>query len=194
MKNGHIQRLEEASKVYAKVQRHIQNHTVQELQFYPEHDKRLETPAYKATHDRLVHDQKRACLVCGVNVDTLKDAAKNPYGAKQMETHHHIIEWSLMNAIDPAKFNTDLRPNLARRHPAKAIYQRDMTAQEITDWVDHDEDNLWVLCDVHHRARYLGIHEITYPIWSPMDLLKPDFEAWAKGEIARINKLPGSPI
>ena len=46
------------------------------------------------------------------------------------------------------------------------------------------------VCDVHDRARYLGIHEITYPIWSPMDLLKPDFETWVKGEIKRIKSLP----
>jgi hypothetical protein len=54
----------------------------------------------------------------------------------------------------------------------------------VAAWVDHSEDNLWVLCDVHHRAKFFGIHEITFPIWGPMDLLRPDFEAYVKGQIA----------
>ena len=29
---------------------------------------------------------------------------------------------------------------------------------------DHGEDNLWVLRDVHHRAKFFGIHEVTFPI------------------------------
>jgi hypothetical protein len=49
--------------------------------------------------------------------------------------------------------------------------------------VDHSEDNLWVLCDVHHRAAFLGIHEITYPIWSPADMLIDDFENYVKEQI-----------
>lgn len=56
--------------------------------------------------------------------------------------------------------------------------------------MDHSPDNLWVLCNVHHRAKYLGIHEITYPIWSPMDLLRPDFEAWVEKEVKAIDKRP----
>jgi hypothetical protein len=37
--------------------------------------------------------------------------------------------------------------------------------------VDHSPDNLWVLCDVHHRHKFVGIHAITYPIWGPQDLV-----------------------
>jgi hypothetical protein len=73
-------------------------------------------------HDHLTKKLDLPCFVCGVKFSTLKDKTQSRYGAKAMETHHHVIE-----------------------------------------------DNLWVLCDVHHRAKFLGIHEITYPIWCPMD-------------------------
>jgi hypothetical protein len=63
------------------------------------------------------------------------------------------------------------------------MYKREMTPEEISDWVDHSEDNLWVLCDVHHRAKFFGIHEINYPIWCPQDLLKSDFAAYVKEHV-----------
>ena len=187
-KNGDIQRLVEHAANLQIVKQHIQNHTIHELQFYPEHDQRRETPEYKKVHQHLTQELDLPCLICGVKYSTLKVTKENPYGAKQMETHHHIIEWALQNAIDVTKFNKILRPHLKARHPHKAEYSNDFTEQQISDWIDHSEDNLWVLCDVHHRAKYMGIHEITYPIWSPVSLLRSDFESWVNDEIARIKK------
>lgn len=175
----HSQRLKKAVAKTHKVARDLH-----EVAFYPEHDKRTESPQYKKAHEHLTKDLDLPCLVCGVKSSTLGDAMENPYGARQMETHHHVIEWALANAIDPAKFNKAIRPHLAHRHDRPA-YKRDMSAQEIADWVDHSEDNLWVLCDVHHRARYFGIHEISYPIWCPQDLLKEDFEDYVRKELDR---------
>lgn len=57
------------------------------------------------------------------------------------------------------------------------MYDHDFTQQEMLDWIDHGRDNLWVLCDVHHRHKYVGIHAITYPIWGPQDILKAGFGA-----------------
>jgi len=156
-----------------------------EIAFYPKHAKRTETKDYIAIHKEMVVKRDLPCLVCGVKNSTLKDPKQNTYGAKQMETHHHVVEWALANAIDPNRFNTILRPNLAFRHGDNALYRQNMSEQEIKDWVDHSPDNLWVLCDVHHRAKYFGIHEITYPIWCPMDLLKPDFEDYVHQELSR---------
>lgn len=182
---GDIHRLREQLQNYRTVQQHIQHHTVDELQFYPGHDPRRETKEYAAVHKHLTVELDLPCLVCGVRHSTLGDKNENPYQARQMETHHHVIEWALANAIDPDKFNKIMRPTLAHRHPNDPTwnYEQAFDATKIAAWVDHSEHNLWVLCDVHHRAKYLGIHEITYPIWCPMDLLKPDFANWAKSEI-----------
>lgn len=100
-----------------------------------------------------------------------------------METHHHVIEWALANAIDEVQFNKAIRPNLAHCHPDNAQYKDKMRLQEIKDWVDHSEDNLWVLCDVHHRHKFLGIHEISFPILGPQDLLSPMFEDYVKKQV-----------
>lgn len=182
---GMVQRLKDQRTVFRKAQEiHENPRTLKERAFYPAHDKRLETKEYKAAHHHLAVELDLPCLVCGVKNSTLKDKAQNRYGAKQMETHHHVIEWSLANAIDPAKFNKIILPHLKVRHPQNPDYRKAaFDAQDVADWVDHSEDNLWVLCDVHHRAAYLGIHEITYPIWCPMDLLRDDFEEYVRQQI-----------
>jgi hypothetical protein len=173
----------QAAEIHANVRK------LTEYAFYPAHDKRVETPEYKAIHKKLVKELDLPCLICGVRNSTLKDKTKNTYGAKQLETHHHVVEWALANAISVDKFNATLLPHLKHKHPDKSDYQkREFTAKDIKNWVDHSEDNLWVLCDVHHRAQYLGIHEITDPIWGPQDLLKDDFEDYVRREIARAAK------
>ncbi len=162
---------------------HEDRRQLDERAFYPAHDARKESAAYEKVHKQLCIDEDLPCLVCGVRNSTLKDPKKNTYGAKAMETHHHIIEWALANAIDVDRFNNSLRPNLAHAHKDEPLYQKTMTAKEIHDWVDHSPHNLWVLCDVHHRHKFLGIHEITYPIWCPQDLLRPDFEEYVKKQL-----------
>ena len=162
---------------------HENRRQLDERAFYPAHDKRTESSEYDKVHKKLCIELDLPCLVCGVKNSTLKDEKENIYAAKQMETHHHIIEWALANAVDVDHFNKTLRPNLAHRHPNKEIYNREMTQKDILDWVDHSEDNLWVLCDVHHRHKFLGIHEISYPIWCSQDLLKSDFEEYVKNQI-----------
>lgn len=154
---------------------HAVDRMLHEVAFYPPHDVRKESPAYAKVHHEMVRDKDLPCLACGVRQSTLGDPAQNPFGAVQMETHHHTIEWALANAIDPDKFNTHILPGLLRKHPDKyAPMKNGMTKQQILDWVDHDEDNLWVLCDVHHRHVFVGIHAITFPIWGPQDILDKD--------------------
>lgn len=189
---GDIRRINEHLSQFKTVKQHVQNHTINELQFYPAHNKRNETPEYAAVHKHMTKDLDLPCLVCGVRRSTLKNPRANRWGAKQMETHHHVIEWALANAVDVKKFNTRLRPFLAHRHPSDPVwhYEKPFDQKKIAAWVDHSEHNLWVLCDVHHRAQYLGIHEITFPIWTPMDLYLEDFEAWAATEIAKLRGKP----
>lgn len=162
---------------------HENHRELDEEAFYPAHDKRTESPAYAKVHKKLTEQLDLPCLICGVRNSTLKKPKQNTYGAKQMETHHHVIEWALANAVDVKLFNKTLRPSLAHRHPDNAIYQRNMSKKEVLDWVDHSEDNLWVLCDIHHRHKFFGIHEISFPIWGPQNLLSPNFEKYVKAQV-----------
>lgn len=163
----------------AAAQFHEVRRQLDERAFYPPHDQRKESPAYAKVHRQLV--AQHGCLICGVTNDVLKSATKkvdlrlNPYAAKQLETHHHVIEWALANAIDPDKFNKFVFPHLKARHPDR--YKDPLSSKEVKDWVDHSADNLWVLCDVHHRAKWFGIHEITDPLWGPQDIFSSDFLA-----------------
>jgi hypothetical protein len=182
------QRLRDQLKVYKRAKAattsyHENHRRLDERAFYPAHDARRETPAYKAVHHKLTVEQDRPCLICGVRNSTLHDDTKNIFGARQMETHHHVIEWALANAVDVDYFNARLLPSLRRQHPDRADYRNNFAQQQVLDWIDHGEDNLWVLCDVHHRAPYLGIHEITFPIWGPVDLLRDDFEQYVRDQL-----------
>ncbi|MBV8972829.1 MAG: hypothetical protein JO290_11110 [Sphingomonadaceae bacterium] len=167
---------------------HVVERMLDERAFYPAHDKRTESPEYAKVHHQMTVVDDKHCLVCGVQHSTLGDPAKNSFGAVQMETHHHTIEWALANAIDPAKFNQHIRPGLmhaahARRsQPGYAAtpaeyrafddtYDSDMSLDDIKAWIDHGADNLWVLCDIHHRHKFVGIHAISYPIWGPQDVV-----------------------
>jgi hypothetical protein len=182
---GMVDRLQDQLKIQKKVAAiHLNRRLLDEMAFYPAHDKRTETPEYKQAHHHLTVELDLPCLICGVKNSALK-GPENHYHAKQMETHHHVVEWALANAIDTNKFNSILLPHLAHRHQNNPDYQKPFTQEQIRDWVDHSEDNLWVLCDVHHRAQFFGVHEITFPIWSPMNLLRDDFEAYVNEQVAK---------
>ena len=153
---------------------HEVERTLKEAVYYPAHDARTESPAYAKAHHHLAVELDLPCLVCGVKNSTLKDTTKNKVGARDMETHHHVVEWALQNAIDLDKFNTRIWPDLQHRHAGK--YPQPFTQHTMLDFIDHSEDNLWVLCDVHHRHSLVGIHSITAPIWGAQDLVKDDFQ------------------
>ncbi len=167
---------------------HAVERMLDERAFYPAHDKRTEPADYAKVHHQMTITDDKHCIVCGVQHSTLADPTKNPFGAVQLETHHRTIEWALANAIDPAKFNAHIRPGLlhaAEQRRTQAgyggtpdvyrafddTYARDMSLDEIKAWIDHGADNLWVLCDIHHRHKFVGIHAISYPIWGPQDVV-----------------------
>jgi hypothetical protein len=172
---------------------HMVKRTIAEEVLYPPHAARTESAAYVAVHHDLVHVRKLPCMVCGVSVDTIHDPAHNPFGATALETHHHMVEWALSNAIDVEKFNVRIVRMLhARNHrdpkyqdPSNPANARRFTRQEMIDWIDHDPDNLWVLCDVHHRHRDVGIHMVTGPIWGAQDLLLQQYQLGVQAARAR---------
>lgn len=159
------------------IEEHVENRTLHEAQLIPKHDDREDSLAYRQTHDHLVHDLRLGCVVCGVRFVDLNDQEKNPFVATQIETHHRMIEWSLSNAVDVDRFNERVLPGLLRRSPDRELYQRPLARAELLKWIDSDADNMWVLCDVHHRHLQVGIHMVSGPIWGPQDLLLPQFQA-----------------
>ena len=154
---------------------HAVSRLLKEIVNYPGHVKRASSPEYTKAHKYLVKEKDLPCLACGVKNSTLDDPKQNPYGAKQLETHHHNIEWALANAIDLKKFNARVVAHMRARPYHDPIYDKAFTQDQLLDWVDHHLDNLWVICDVHHRGAFFGIHEITFPIWGPQDLIRDDF-------------------
>lgn len=155
---------------------HAVSRLLREIVNYPGHVARKSSPQYTAAHKLLVKEKDLPCLACGVRNSTLNDSKQNLHGAKQIETHHHIVEWALANALDLKKFNDRVVAHMRARPHHDPIYDKDFTQTQMLEWVDHHLDNLWVLCDVHHRGGLLGIHEITFPIWGPQDLVRDDFE------------------
>ena len=167
---------------------HVVERMLDERAFYPAHDKRKESHGYAAVHHQMAVTDDKHCIVCGAQHSTLGDPARNPFGAVQMETHHRTIEWALANAIDPAKFNQHIRPGLLHAAQGRAsmpsyaatpaVYRNfddkdasDLSPADILAWIDHGADNLWVLCDIHHRHKFVGIHAISFPIWGPQDVV-----------------------
>lgn len=155
---------------------HLVKRMLQEEIFYPPHSPRTESSAYEKVHHHLTVELNLPCITCGVRNTTLNDLTQNKVNAKAIETHHHIIEWALQNAIDLKKFNERIVAFQRAKDPQNPKYDHDFIQQEMLDWIDHDVDNLWVLCDVHHRHSLVGIHSVTYPAWGPQDLIRSDFE------------------
>ena len=168
---------------------HAVERMLDEDSFYPPDDKRRESPDYRAIHIQMVIADDLPCLVCGVRHSTLGDLARNRIGATQMETHHHVIEPSLADAIEADKFNALVRPGLLRAAQRRArdaayadksalyktfdaAYAADMDIATIRRWIDNGADNLRVLCDVHHRHKQVGIRAVTHPIWGAEDLFR----------------------
>jgi hypothetical protein len=174
--------------------KHLVSDTLIQSVMYPAHEPRKTSGIYRKTHQLLIYKDDTPCWICGVKESNLKAdgpsevTAANPLGAKQMETHHNIIEWAAANAIDWDKVAKDYPDMKTIEHVAHAWdlengtghpkygrikhigmskkYEGIPKYKEIdsTEFVDGVEQ-MKVLCDVHHRNPYYGIHAITGPIW-----------------------------
>ncbi len=180
-----LKRLRDQLKVHTLATKLQQSAKAQkELAFYPAHDARKVTPEYTRAHEHLTIALDLPCNVCGVRHSTLGDAKHNRYGAKAMETHHSVIGWALAHAVDADRFNHAILPNLRHRHGARNEYHSPFTQKQVADWIDHHEDNLSVLCDVHHRGKHLGVHES--PIAGAVDLLRADFATYVESQVKQL--------
>ena len=117
--------------------------TIEEIEVVPGHQPRTESALFRANKKRLVDDGHGTCWVCG--------------SAENIQTHHYGIEWALWNDVDPEK----LREFLLEWDVYG--YSKVLKAQPITD--PDDIRNLVNLCEVHHIAKFTGIHLMTFPLW-----------------------------
>lgn len=122
----------------------------------PPHPPREETPQYRKAHIYLVHTQDSPCRVCGVRQSTIGDSTQNPYGAKDIETHHYPIERSLADACDP--------------HKVHKMFPQVIDQETLTAFIDSPA-NLIVLCDVCHRSPERGIHHLLVQDWAILPFL-----------------------
>jgi hypothetical protein len=134
---------EEVSETLTRV--HTTTFDVAEVEMTPPHAPREETPLYARTHRALVYTLDTPCAICGVRQSTLDDPKQNLFGAKAIETHHYPIERSLMNACDPKKVGV--------------IFPHVKNYETLEEFIDSDE-NMMVLCDIHHRHPHYGIHHV----------------------------------
>lgn len=143
--------------------------TMVEDYFIPGHDPRTNSDVYNKTHNDLVNIKDTPCWICGVKKSTIPDIAQNLYGAKDMETHHFHLEWSLADAVD---WNV-----LKAMHPDFPNWDKiDPNNSDTYKYFVDDEYNMYVLCDVHHRGTYRGIHAIEFPVWIAQKYIRKDFK------------------
>jgi hypothetical protein len=124
---------------------HATTMEVAEIEMTPPHPPREQTPMYMRTHHHLVYTLDTPCAICGVRNTTLLDPRENPFHAQAIETHHYPIERSLLNACDP--------------HKVHVIFPQVKDHVSLEAFID-SEENMMVLCDVHHRHPHHGIHHI----------------------------------
>ena len=157
--------------------------TLAESVMYPPHPPRTASALYERTHQQLVVIEDRPCAVCGVRHSTLGDPSANPYGAAALETHHDLVEWAGATEIDWDKLAADhpTLPNLvalAKAYhghlDAYGTFEGTLDPGIVTQFVDSDEQML-VLCDVHHRAAQQGVHMITGPVWELQRYAAPGY-------------------
>ena len=156
-----------ASSTLAGVHETVES--VASVEMTPPHPPRVETPEYARAHKFLINQKNAPCAVCGVTKRTLRNPAKNPAHATQLETHHYPIERSLMDACDPVKVH--------RVYPQ--VYDRATLAA----FVDSPA-NLIVLCDVHHRGVETGIHHLLVQDWAILPFLLDGYRVVAEAKDA----------
>lgn len=141
---------------------HEEERTLQEVVEYPGHESRGKPSAEFARNQRLLVKQlDLGCWICG---------------SRDSREVHHLHEWSLWSALDPAKVLDTL-------HVFDPYgYTHKMGEQPIES--PDDVRNLLVLCgehkvrDVpvlggHHRGPNLGVHDITMPIFLALRSARP---------------------
>lgn len=132
-----------------KVLRHMVKKTIEEMIYYPEHDKRHETETYRKNREKLV--SQHGCYICNTT--------------KNLEAHHYGCEWAEWHNADPKKLREFLL--------TFDVYGLSHKISAPLTSVD-DIRNLMILCSKHHRHKLYGIHHMTFPYWIMQKIKKED--------------------
>lgn len=135
---------------------HDQMMTLHLKQHVEEHTPREEDPHYHLFHEAVQRLKKQGLWKCIID-DELCGGVP--------EMHHSHVEFSEINATDPAKLE-------------KAFGLHFETDEDFQEWVE-SPGNLEVLCSNHHRTRY-GIHVLPGPLWEAIRFKKSSVQAPAE--------------
>lgn len=155
--------------------------TLHQIIQYPPHPPRAADSKFtKIRHQRVVVNNQ-PCFICGITNHDIHNNNPDPSRFKQMELHHCLVQWALADGIDVDKWNAQIVPLLNSKSSlllAPSARSQDiskMSREQIIDFAHHGDENLLVLCNVHHRSPLTGIHKISYPAWISQKYLKPQY-------------------
>lgn len=145
----------------------IVKRTLVEIAHYPEHEPRA-GPHYRIFHEarhHLIEVMGVGCWIGGATkaqIEAGLPEGHKCHGATGLEAHHNIAEFAAL-------------PEVAWQAVAKDFPQLGIDSDEKFLEIAESEGGLLILCSVHHRSPFRGIHSITEPNWK---LQKYEKEGW----------------
>jgi len=133
---------------------HLQHLTLSIIEHIPQHEVRADDPHYRYFNAARRRMERQGLLKCWIG---------NGDCAGQIECHHTLAEFCLLNAIDKEKFVAAWPDLFWEFHDA-------VTDDEFQQIVE-GEGNLTPLCRIHHTG-ILGVHVLPAPLWQPQKYLK----------------------
>ena len=143
------------------VKEHIQEDTIQEYSFYPEHEMRVESAEFKKSKERLKKDGNYQCWICGTT--------------EKCESHH-ILEWAFSNDL-----SMDKATEILKTLDFYGYNNSDEFKDKPLDSLDSVRNQL-ILCDNHHRHKLCGLHHLSFPLWLSQKSCKDGLETVPQNE------------
>lgn len=131
---------------------HLQKQTDALAFYYPSHEPRKGDPHYRLFNQmrrKLIAAGAR-CWICGTS--------------KNLEIHHNEIEYAAATGVDLAKFE----------HLFPGAHVK--TEEDLLNWCE-SPSNAKVLCALHHRGPFNGVHHVPLPNWLLQRLWKKGLPA-----------------
>jgi hypothetical protein len=132
------------------VQGHLDRHTLRESVSVPDHEERGYSAELERGRRLLKKEGKYKCWICGTE--------------ELLELHHLFCEFSLSNVCDFDK--------LWELSQVFDPYGYGKEFAELPVESSSDVRNMLVLCRLHHRQTYTGIHNISFSSWIMQKLAK----------------------